>query len=230
VGGVTVTVVTTGAGGGGEVTATLAVPDFPAVVAVIVAEPAATPVTTPFELTVAAAGLLVDQAMLWPVITFPWASFTVAESVTEPPTVIDDDGGETTTVVTTGAGGGGGGGGGGGSWLGAVTVTSEVPLFPAIVAVIVAEPAASPATTPLELTTAVEALLVDHEMTSPGMTFPSASFTVAASVVVVPATTDAVAGATLTVVTTGVGVGVGSVVVPEPEHTESAGTRTNNHD
>jgi hypothetical protein len=46
-------------------------PVFPEHVAVIVAEPAATPVTTPLALTVAAAALLVDQTMVCPVITFP---------------------------------------------------------------------------------------------------------------------------------------------------------------
>jgi hypothetical protein len=47
------------------------VPVFPEQVAVIVAEPAATPVTTPDEFTVAAAELLVVQVMVWPVITLP---------------------------------------------------------------------------------------------------------------------------------------------------------------
>jgi hypothetical protein len=47
------------------------VPLLPALVAVIVADPAATPVTTPLEFTVAAAALLVDQAMVCPVMTFP---------------------------------------------------------------------------------------------------------------------------------------------------------------
>jgi len=56
--GATVTVVTTG---GTAVTVMLVVPDFPELVAVIVAEPAAIPVTTPLEFTVAAAALLVDQ-------------------------------------------------------------------------------------------------------------------------------------------------------------------------
>jgi hypothetical protein len=37
----------------------------------MVAEPADVPVTTPFEFTVAAAALLVDQAMVCPVMTFP---------------------------------------------------------------------------------------------------------------------------------------------------------------
>ena len=45
-------------------TVTLDVPDLPEVAAVIVAEPAATPVTTPAELTVAALASLVDQEMV----------------------------------------------------------------------------------------------------------------------------------------------------------------------
>jgi len=53
VAGVTETVVTTGAGGGVLVTVTEAVPDLPELAAVIVADPAATPLTTPEPLTVA---------------------------------------------------------------------------------------------------------------------------------------------------------------------------------
>jgi hypothetical protein len=67
--GATVTVVTTG---GTAVTVILDVPDFPELVAVIVAEPAATPVTTPLEFTVAAAALLVDHVTVWPVIRLPF--------------------------------------------------------------------------------------------------------------------------------------------------------------
>jgi hypothetical protein len=48
------------------------VPDFPELVAVIVAEPAATPVTTPLEFTVAAAALLVDHVTVCPDITLPF--------------------------------------------------------------------------------------------------------------------------------------------------------------
>jgi hypothetical protein len=48
------------------------VPDLPELVAVIVAEPAATPETTPAEFTVAAAALLVDQVTVCPVIAFPF--------------------------------------------------------------------------------------------------------------------------------------------------------------
>ena len=56
VGGDTVTVVTTG---GEAVTVTVAVPFFPELVAVIVAEPGDTPVTMPFAFTVATLALLV---------------------------------------------------------------------------------------------------------------------------------------------------------------------------
>ena len=68
-GGATVTVVTTG---GTAVTVMADVPDLPELVAVIVAEPAATPETTPLVFTVAAAGLLVDQVTVCPVIGFPF--------------------------------------------------------------------------------------------------------------------------------------------------------------
>ena len=59
--GATVTVVATG---GTAVTVIADVPDLPELVAVIVAEPTATPVTTPLALTVAALELLVVQVML----------------------------------------------------------------------------------------------------------------------------------------------------------------------
>jgi hypothetical protein len=71
VNGATVTVVTTAGGGGVEVTVILDVPNFPTHVAVIVAEPAAIPVTTPLALTVAAAGLSVDHVTACPFITLP---------------------------------------------------------------------------------------------------------------------------------------------------------------
>jgi hypothetical protein len=66
-----VTVVTTGGGGGPAVTVIADVPDTPAVVAVIVAVPAAAPPTIPVELTVAATALFVDHVTVWPVIVFP---------------------------------------------------------------------------------------------------------------------------------------------------------------
>jgi hypothetical protein len=48
------------------------VPVLPELVAVIVAEPAATPVTTPLAFTVAAAALLVVHVTVCPVITLPF--------------------------------------------------------------------------------------------------------------------------------------------------------------
>jgi hypothetical protein len=71
----TVTDVTTGAA---VVTVMLDDPDLPELVAVIVAWPAATPLTTPFASTVAVAALLVDHVTACPLIGLPCASLTVA--------------------------------------------------------------------------------------------------------------------------------------------------------
>jgi hypothetical protein len=81
-------------------------------------------------------------------MTFPRASFTVALSGNVAPTSTDPEVGETVTLVTTGAT--------------AVTVIAAVPTFPDDVAVIVAEPAATPLTTPLAFTVADAALFVDQ--------------------------------------------------------------------
>jgi hypothetical protein len=175
----------------------LAVPDLPELVAVIVAEPAATPVTTPLAFTVAAAELFVDQVTVWPVMVLPFWSLTVAVSVVLAPAWIETEGGETVTVVTTGVGGGT-----------AVTVIAAVPDFPELVAVIVADPAATPDTTPLALTVAAAVLLLDQVTVCPVITLPFWSFTVACRDVVLPATTEADVGETVTVVTTGAGGGV----------------------
>jgi hypothetical protein len=163
--GATVTVVTTA---GCAVTVIAAVPDFPEHVAVIVADPAAIPETTPDELTVAAEALLVDHAIVWPFITLPEASFTVADKVVVLPATIDALDGATVTVVTTGGGG-----------ETAVTVTLDVPDFPDAVAVIVAVPAATPLTTPVPPTVATEVLLDVHVTAGPVITLPLASFSVA---------------------------------------------------
>lgn len=93
------TLVTTGAT---AVTVIADVPDLPEQVAVIVADPAAAPETTPLEFTVAAAGLLVDHVTVWPVITLPFWSLTVAWRVVVVPIVRDAEGGVTSTLVTTG--------------------------------------------------------------------------------------------------------------------------------
>ncbi len=71
--GLTVTLAT-----GTLVTVMVAEPLFPSLVAVIVAEPAATPVTKPLALTVATAGLLVAQVTARPLRAVPFESFGVA--------------------------------------------------------------------------------------------------------------------------------------------------------
>ena len=78
--------------------------------------------------------------------------------MTAVPTTIDAEGGETETVVTAGGA--------------AVTVIAEVPDLPPLVAVTVADPAATPLTTPLELTVAAPGLLVDHATVCPCIAFP----------------------------------------------------------
>jgi len=63
-----------------------AVPLLPSLVAVIVAVPAATPVTRPLVLTVATAVLLLAQVIVRPDRELPFASFGVAVSCTVWPT------------------------------------------------------------------------------------------------------------------------------------------------
>jgi hypothetical protein len=65
-----------------------ALPNFPSLVAVMVAEPAATAVTTPELETVATAALVVAQAMGRSVTTVPFTSLTVAASVAVCPAAI----------------------------------------------------------------------------------------------------------------------------------------------
>ena len=70
-----------GGGGGGTVTVSAAVPLRPSLVAVIVADPALTAVTSPVvELTEAIPALPLDQATTRPVSTLLLASRVVAES------------------------------------------------------------------------------------------------------------------------------------------------------
>src|SRR5712691_7344326 len=175
--GVTVTPAT-----GTGVTVTLDVPLCPSLVAVIVAEPAATPVTSPLPFTVAMAVLLLDQVTTRPVRGFPFASLGVAVSCTVSPTcTLAGDG--VTVTLATGTG---------------VTVTLDVPLCPSLVAVIVAEPIATPVTSPLPFTVAMAVLSLDQVTTRPGRGLPFASRGVAVSWAVDPAATRAGVGVTVT--------------------------------
>src|SRR6266568_3210101 len=166
-------------------TVILAVPLCPSVVAVIVAAPVATAVTSPVEFTLAVAVLLLDQLMVRPESGLPFASFGVAVSCTVCPTCTLADAGLTATDAT-------------GTLL---TLILDEPLCPSEVAVIVATPAATPDTTPLELTVATAVLLLDQLMTRPESGVPLASFGVAVRGTVCPTCTLADAGVTATVAT-----------------------------
>src|SRR5256714_15107961 len=78
---------------------------------------------------------------------------------------------------------------------GGVTVIADVPLCPSLVAVIVADPAATPVTSPLPLTVAAAVLLLCHVTVRPVSELPFASLGVAVSCAVLPAATVADAGA-----------------------------------
>src|SRR2546425_11085648 len=141
------------------VTVTVAEPLLPSLVAVIVAEPAATPVTRPLPLTVATAALLVAHVTVRPFSTPPPASLGVAVSCTVWPTRTLADAGLTVTDAT-------------GTF---VTVTVAEPLLPSLVAVMVAVPAATPVEKPSPLTAATAALLVAHVTVRPLSAFPAES-------------------------------------------------------
>src|SRR2546422_8095146 len=123
-------------------TVTVAVPLFPSLVTVIVADPAATPVTSPVADTVAMAGFALVHVIARPVRTLPAASLGVAVSCAVLPTKTFVVAGLTATEAT-----------------GTVdTVTAAVPLWPSLVAVIVAAPTATPVTSPLAETVATALL------------------------------------------------------------------------
>src|SRR3989441_4855524 len=81
--------------------------------------------------------------------------------------------------------------------LGAVRVIADAPLFPSEVAVMVAEPAARPVTSPVPLTRAIVLSPLDHVTTRPVSGLPFASFGVAVSCTVWPTCTLGDAGLTV---------------------------------
>src|SRR3989442_6976223 len=115
------------------VTVMAAVPLCPSLVAVIVAELAATPVTDPLALTVATAALLVAQVTARPLRAVPFESFGVAVNWVVAPTVSPAAVGLTVTEATGTL----------------VTVMADVPPCPPLLAVAVAGPGATPGPTPL---------------------------------------------------------------------------------
>src|SRR5256886_93027 len=149
---------------GTGVTVIVEVPLLPSLVAVIVADPGVTPETRPLLLTAATDVLELDHVTVRPESGFPPASLGVAVSCTVWPACTEAEGGVTSTDATGTV----------------VTVTDEVPLFPSLVAVIVADPGGTPETSPLLLTVATAVLEVDHVTVRPESAVPPASFGVAA--------------------------------------------------
>src|SRR5436190_1252544 len=166
----------------GGVTVMAAVPLCPSLMAVIVAEPATTPLTSPLELTVATAVLLLDHAIVRPDSGLPLTSFGVAVSWNALPAGTLAEPGLTVTDATGTC----------------TTVMADVPLCPSLVAVIVAEPATLPVTSPLELTVATDVLLLAHVIPRPDSWLPLTSLVVVVSCAVRPAATAADAGLTVT--------------------------------
>src|SRR5437763_4779529 len=87
-------------GGGSTATVIVALPLWPSLVAVIVAEPVVTPVTSPTALTVAIAPALLLQLTLRPLSTLPLASFSTALSCSVCPDVTLAVVGLTVTTAT----------------------------------------------------------------------------------------------------------------------------------
>src|SRR2546430_5826068 len=82
-----------------------------------------------------------------------------------------------------------------------VTVTAAVPVCPSLVAVIVADPAATPVTSPLPSTVATPVLLLDQVTTRPDNGVPFPSLGVAVSCTIWPTCTLGAAGGTATAAT-----------------------------
>src|SRR5439155_1349285 len=149
-----------------EVTVMAEVPVLPSLVAVMVAGPAATPVTSPLPFTVANAVALLDQDTARPGRAVPFASLGVAVSWTVLPASTLADAGVTVTEAT-------------GTTGTSTTVIGEVPVLPSLVAVIVAGPAATPVTSPLPFTVANAVASLDQVTARPGRGVPFASLGVA---------------------------------------------------
>ncbi len=159
-----------------------ALPLCPSLVAVIVTAPTPRPVTSPVPLTAATPGALLAHVTTRPLSGLPRASFAVAVRCNVAPMSRLAIAGVTVTEAT-------------GTF---VTVMAEVPLFPSLVAVMVAEPAATPVTRPLADTVATAALLVAQLTVGLASRFPAESVVTPASCTVAPTCTLADAGLSVT--------------------------------
>jgi hypothetical protein len=144
-------------------------------------------VTIPAVVTVATLGLDVPHVMVRPVSTLPAESLSVALTCSFAPTVSVSFLGASVTEDTGTS----------------VTVIVDVPLFPSLVAVIVAEPGATAVTSPEAETVASAVALDDHVTVRSVSTLPPASRTVAVSCDVFVTRSVAELGDTETVATAG---------------------------
>src|SRR5437667_1050472 len=106
-----------------------------------------------------------------------------------------------------------------------VTVITEEPFCPSLVAVIVAEPAAFPLTTPLLLTVATAVLLLAHVTTRPLSVLPAASWGTAVYCWAAPTWRLADVGLTVTDATGIVVIETAAVSVSVPPLPRGATTR-----
>src|SRR6478672_3434124 len=176
----------------------VAVPACPSLVAVIVAVPSASAVIAPFASIDATAVLLELHVTVRPVNSLLLASkvFAVACDV---PTAVIELADNATVTVATGA---------------AETVIDDVPLFPSLVAVMVAEPAPTAVTRPLFASTVAAAVLFELHWTDrpvSNVPFPSFVTAVSCTVGVTTITRFADPGVTSTVAT---GAGVTVICAP----------------
>ena len=164
---------------------------LPSLVAVMVAEPWATPVTWPLGLTRATLVSPLAHVTIRPVRVLPAESCGVAVSCTVCPTRMLAVAGATATEATGTS----------------VTVNVAVLLLPSLIAIIGAEPGATPVTRPLGLTRATLVSPLAHVTIRPVSVPPAESCGVAVSCTVCPTRMLAVAGASATEAT-GTGVTV----------------------
>src|SRR5207253_1195934 len=133
---------------------------LPSLVSAFAAVSPARPAPRPLPLMVATLGLLLVHVTVRPVSVPPAESFGVAVSCTVCPTVRLIVAGEIATEATGTV----------------VTVSAAVLLLPSLVAVIVAEPAVTPATRPLPLMVATLGLPLVHVTIRPVSVPPAESF------------------------------------------------------
>ena len=142
-------------------TDTPAEPDFPSLVATMLAVPVATAVTTPLPLTVATAGSELDHVTVRPVSKFPFASLSVVLAWVLWPIVRLPTATDTVTDATGDAV--------------VVTVSEVCALTPSLVAAMLVVPVANVVARPVEAMVATAVFELLQVTARPVNTFPAAS-------------------------------------------------------